>query len=224
MARLRIIGLTLLALAVPTVAFGGEEAPSGPQSLSVSASLGSCGLANAAIVCQIDASWNALEGADYYTVSVTRPDGSVLDLGQAAGTSRTLFVSYVGSGSYSVQVAAWGTPPGEDEPEVLARENALSAGDGRRDRAVASEPEGSGPAGEGRSTDASTASGAPEGDDEVVATPTVELPECAEEPEDEGEPTAEEVTEAAGAAAAAENLAADVAAEGLADDVPALCP
>ena len=35
MARARVAGLTLLALAVPTFAFGGEQAPSGPANLSV---------------------------------------------------------------------------------------------------------------------------------------------------------------------------------------------
>ena len=126
-ARARVIGLTLLALAVPTFAFGGEQAPSGPANLSVSASLQGCGLANAQVTCRIDASWNALEGAEYYTVSVARPDGVVLDLGQTAGTSRAIFVPYVGPGNYSVQVAAWGTPPGQDEPKIVARDRSFSS-------------------------------------------------------------------------------------------------
>ena len=225
MARFRILGLTLLALAVPTFAFGGEEAPSGPQALSVSASLGGCGLANSAIVCQINVSWDALEGADYYTVSVTRPDGSVLDLGQGGGAGRTLFVPYVGSGSYSVQVAAWGTPPGEDEPEVLAHEQALSTdSDDRRAGAVASEPGGSGPAGEGRDTNETAVSGTPEDGAEVTEPPVLEPPACAEAPEEEAEPATEELGEAEAATATAEALAADVAAEGVAEDVPTDCP
>ena len=115
MRRMRIIGLALLALGPsPPSRSAASRHPPG-RSLSVSASLDGCGLANAAIVCQIDASWSALEGADYYTVSVTRADGSVVDVGEAAGTSRSIFVPYVGPGTYSVQVSAWGTPPGEDE-------------------------------------------------------------------------------------------------------------
>jgi hypothetical protein len=147
MRRVRIIGLSLLALGVPAFAFGGEEPPSVGE-LSVSASLGGCGLASDAIVCQIDASWNDLEGAEYYTVSVTRADGSVVDLGESAGSSRSIFVPYVGPGTYSVQIAAWGTPPGAEEPQVLAREKSLStAGDrqvdavGRSDGASRRAPE-----------------------------------------------------------------------------------
>lgn len=120
--RARIACLTLLALAVPPFALGGGQGSPQAAALSVSASLGGCGLADAAIVCRIDASWTAIEGTDYYTVSVTRPDGSVVDLGQNTGTGRALYVSYVGPGRYAVQVAAWGTPPGEEEHEVLDRD------------------------------------------------------------------------------------------------------
>ena len=131
MARARVIGLTLLALTVPTFAFGGEEAQPGPATLTVGASLKGCGVANAQVTCQIEASWNQLEGAEHYTVSVARPDGVVLDLGQSAGTSRSIFVPYVGRGNYSVQVVAWGTPPGENEAQVLDRERSSSTDRGK---------------------------------------------------------------------------------------------
>jgi hypothetical protein len=152
MRRLRVTGLALLALAVPPFALGGEEPPSGPVELSVSASLGGCGVVNAAIVCQIDAGWTPLEGADYYTVSVTRPDGSVVDAGEAAGAGRSVFVPYVGPGTYAVEVAAWGTPPGEDDAEVLVREKTLStsAAVGRGD--VTQEPGEPAEAEDGRDT------------------------------------------------------------------------
>ena len=124
--RLRVIGLTVLALAAPAFALGGEAPSSGAQTLSVTAALNGCGLAGTTIACQIDAGWNALEDADYYTVSVTRPDGSVVEAGQSNGTSHAIVVPYVGPGVYSVQVAAWGTPPGKDEPEVLGQGEAGS--------------------------------------------------------------------------------------------------
>ena len=203
MRRMRIIGLSLLALGVPAFAFGGEQAPSG-GSLSVSASLGGCGLANAAIVCQIDASWSAFEGADYYTVSVTRADGSVVDVGQGAGTSRSIFVPYVGPGTYSVQVSAWGTPPGEGEPEVLAREKSLSTdaegADGGGDD-VSTDPAGSPPPGEESDTGEVVEEPTDE-DDPGTEPPVVEPPVCEEEPPEEpvepdpdaaGEPAAETV-------------------------------
>ena len=201
MRRMRIIALSLLALGVPAFAFGGEQPPPG-GSLSVSASLGGCGLANAAIVCRIDASWSAFEGADYYTVSVTRADGSVVDVGQGAGTSRSIFVPYVGPGTYSVQVSAWGTPPGENEPEVLAREKSLSTADaeGGGDE-VSTDPAGVAPPGDGRDTGEVVEDPTGE-DDPAIEPPVVEPPVCEEEPPEEpvepdaeaaGEPAAETV-------------------------------
>ncbi len=203
MRRMRIIALSLLALGVPAFAFGGEQPPPG-GSLSVSASLGGCGLANAAIVCRIDASWSAFEGADYYTVSVTRADGSVVDVGEGAGTSRSIFVPYVGPGTYSVQVSAWGTPPGEDDPEVLAREKSLSthaegaeAGNGE----VSTDPDGIASPGDGPDTDEVVEEPTDE-DDPATEPPVVEPPVCEEEPPEEpvepdpeaaGEPAAETV-------------------------------
>lgn len=186
MRRMRIIALSLLALGVPAFAFGGEQAPSG-GSLSVSASLGGCGLANAAIVCRIDASWSAFEGADYYAVSVTRADGSVVDVGQGAGTSRSIFVPYVGPGTYSVQVSAWGTPPGEEEPEVLAREKSMSTADAEGGGAggeVSTDPAGIAPPGEGRDTGEVVEEPTGE-EDPATEPPVVEPPVCEEEPPEE---------------------------------------
>jgi hypothetical protein len=182
MRRVRVTGLALLALAVPPFALGGEEPPSGPVDLSVSASLAGCGLVDATIVCQIDAGWTPVEGAEHYTVSVTRPDGSVVDSGEAAGAGRSLFVPYVGPGTYAVEVAAWGTPPGEDDPEVLVREKTLStsAAVGRGD--VTREPDEPREAGDSRDTAEPGAV-----TDEPGSGPdsgAVDPPAC-EEPEDE---------------------------------------
>jgi hypothetical protein len=193
MRRLHVVGLTMLALCVPPFAFGGEEAPAGPQSLQVSASLGGCGLAEAAIVCTIEASWNAIEGADSYAVSVTRPDGSVLDVGEGAGTGRTVFVPYVGPGNYSIQVTAWGTPPGDDDAEVLARDRATSTDAAQRSagRDVASRPDGRAPNGDGRPA-AGGDSGATAEQPVAGEEPALAPPECAAEDEPE-DGTAEDV-------------------------------
>ena len=187
----RVMALTLLALAVPTFAFGGEEEAPGPAALSVSASLSGCGLANAAIVCQVDASWGGVEGAEHYTVSVTRADGSVMDLGETTGTSRSIFVPYVGPGTYSVQVAAWGTPPGEEEPTILARDTVASSDEAQRSpsRGAAPEPDASRPPGEGRTTE-TPVEGTSLGQDPVVDPPVEEPPVC-EEPDPEPEPGTE---------------------------------
>jgi hypothetical protein len=223
MHRLRVVLLALLVLVVPTFALGGEEDPSGPATLSVNAALEGCGLANATIVCQIDAGWTALEEADYYTVSVTRADGSVIDLGQTEGTSRSIFVPYVGAGTYSVQVAAWGTPAGDEDPEMLAREEAKSTGKVTRNAATTADPSGTGPAGDGRDTlEASEPADDPGAVDEP---PVVEGPTCDETPEDEEDAedassTGRAVAETAGA----ETAPADEEAESDQPDSEPSCP
>ena len=127
--RRRIFGLALVGLAVPfpALALDGGGAPSSggaPASLTVSASLDGCGLAGNQILCKINAGWNALEGADNYTVSVTSANGSVVNYGETSGQGSSVWVPYVGPGTYSVNVTAWGTPPDEEEDgsaEVIAR-------------------------------------------------------------------------------------------------------
>lgn len=117
----RRASLALLALLVPLPALalpGGGE-PAGPTPIAISASLSGCGLVKQTIVCEINASWDAVEGADYYSVSVSGPSGSVSDHGQTGGLGATLAVPYAGSGAYAVRVAAWGTRPGQTEPELL---------------------------------------------------------------------------------------------------------
>jgi hypothetical protein len=128
MRRRRIMTLALIALVVPFPALaldGGEgDTSSSPASLNVTASLAGCGLAGSQIMCQINAGWNSLEGAENYSVSVIGADGSVMDVGSVTGQGTSVSVPYTGSGTYTVQVTAWGTPPGEEEdgtPEVIAR-------------------------------------------------------------------------------------------------------
>jgi hypothetical protein len=224
MRRRRIAGLALLALAVPPFALGGEEPPSGPAELSVSASLAGCGLVETAIVCQIDTGWSALEGADHYTVSVTRPDGSVVDAGEVAGTGRSVFVPYVGPGNYAVEVAAWGTPPGDDDPEVLVREKTLSTSSDNAG-AVTQHPGEPGLSGDGRETaDAGAVTDEPGTDPDPAEPPACNEPD--EEPLEEPRP------EAAGEAAAATSAAgesADGEGEGEDEDTdepeaPPVCP
>jgi len=133
--RNRILGLALIALAAPIPAIaleGGGAEGTGSPGLTVTASLDSCGLAGSQIMCKIDAGWNTLEGAETYSVSVTSADGSVVDMGETTGQGTSVWVPYAGSGSYSVQVTAWGTPPGEEDegkPEVIARSTSMEGGE-----------------------------------------------------------------------------------------------
>jgi hypothetical protein len=118
----RPVLLALLALAapLPALAVSGDDAPAGPTDLAVSTSLGSCGITDSQMVCQLNVSYNALENATSYTASVTRADGSVVDYGSVPAGGTSLWVPYVGAGSYSVTVTAYGSPeePGEPKEEI----------------------------------------------------------------------------------------------------------
>ena len=110
--------LTLLALAAPLPAMAlnsdGSEpvtATPAPAALSVSTSLDSCGIVNAQVVCKLNVSFNPVEGADTYSATVTRADGSVVDYGGVGIGGASLWVPYVGPGGYSVRISAYGTPP-----------------------------------------------------------------------------------------------------------------
>jgi hypothetical protein len=121
--RRRALLYAALALIVPlpALALTGDEEAGGEGSLAVSASLDSCGTAADTIVCKIDATWNQIPGATRYTASVTRADGTVVDFGDVGAGSGSFWVPYVGNGAYTVTVSAYGTPPGEEREEVVAR-------------------------------------------------------------------------------------------------------
>jgi hypothetical protein len=123
--------LAALALVAPLPAFaiaqnGGEKAPA---ALSVSVSLDSCGLVGTQLVCKLDASYGDVSGATSYTAAVTRADGSVVDYGEVGTGGTSLWVPYVGSGTYSVEIAAYGDPvrPG-GEPKLLSRDYSSAEG------------------------------------------------------------------------------------------------
>ncbi|MDQ3572804.1 MAG: hypothetical protein M3383_08100 [Actinomycetota bacterium] len=105
------------------------ESAAATTGLTVSAALDLCGVADSAILCKIDASWSGIEHADTYMISVTRPDGSVIDFGSTGAAMTPLWVPYAGPGSYTITVEAWGTPPqaAHAEPELIARARATSA-------------------------------------------------------------------------------------------------
>jgi hypothetical protein len=233
MPRMRTILLATLALAVPIPALaltGGGGAPA-QASISVSASLGGCGLAGERIVCRIDASWSEVEHADYYTVSVTRPDGGVVDQGQSPGTGTSVWVEYAGAGTYGVTVTAWGTPPGASEPHVIAREKAESVDSKISARARTREVNDSVAPGEEAAEPAVAEPGAEPGTGPAPAPgePAAEPP-CGEEPsEPEPDPAsagAAATTEAASAesATADPRIAEAETATEPAEDEPERCP
>jgi hypothetical protein len=122
-----------LALAVPLPAYAlssGDAPESAPAALSVSVLLDRCGLLETEIVCKLDVSYGEIAGATSYTASVTRADGSVVDYGEVGGGDTSLWVPYVGAGTYSVEIAAYGDPPQPGgRPDLLSRD--LSTAQGR---------------------------------------------------------------------------------------------
>lgn len=126
--RTMLYAALALAIPLPALALTGE----GESGLSVEASLGGCGVNGPRIVCEINASFGSIEGADYYTASVTAPDGSVTDFGQVAGAGgggTSLWVPYVGNGTYSVTVTAWGDEERTGDPEVIDKDRAGATGE-----------------------------------------------------------------------------------------------
>lgn len=129
--RRRALWLTLAALAAPLPAFalsgedGSGQVEAGPAALSVSTSLGSCGVIGDGLACQLNVSFNTLPNATSYTATVTSADGSVIDYGSVAPAGTSIWAPYVGAGNYSVRITAYGTPidPTEDSdgsPDVVA--------------------------------------------------------------------------------------------------------
>src|SRR5204863_1037607 len=98
-----------------------------PGSLDASASLDGCGLFEQQIVCKVDVGFNQIAGADRYAASVTAPDGSVADYGDVGAGGAGLWVPYVGDGTYTVTVQAWGKPPSPDkQPKLLSADKAAA--------------------------------------------------------------------------------------------------
>jgi hypothetical protein len=206
--RRRTLGLALLALLAPLPAFAISELTPSSESqvaqLSVSASLESCGLHETQLVCTLGVSFEAIPEATGYTASVTRADGSVIDAGSVSPGGSSLYVPYVGSGTYSVRVTAYGEPAPVEEtgdevkPEVIATDAAATeAGDEGRDddreleagtgATVESE---TGPRGElpgGPANPAGETETAPECSDTAAAAGT-ELPPLPEPPPEDLDP------------------------------------
>jgi hypothetical protein len=130
MRRKRLVLLAALALAVPVPAFAlgiGDSGPGG--SLDAQASLDSCGLFENQIVCKIDASYNDVAGATSYTASISAPNGAVSDYGTVGAGGTSFWVPYVGNGTYTVEIQAWGTPPSAGKKPPLVAQDEAGAGD-----------------------------------------------------------------------------------------------
>lgn len=134
--RRRTLLLALLAVAVPLPALAASDQGLNPvaeaTTLSVSTSLDSCGLVGDQIVCQLSVSYNSIPGATSYSATVTRADGSVVDYGGVGAGGTSLWVPYVGSGTYSVRITAYGEPLEPDgEKPVISTEISGAKADGK---------------------------------------------------------------------------------------------
>lgn len=127
---LAVAAALVVLAAAPLRAFG--VIGQGTAGLVVSASLGGCGVASGdgGVACRIDVGYGGVAGADRYTASATLPDGSVQDFGTLGGAGNSsVYVPYVGAGTYTVTVSAWGPPvaPGKDA-KLIEREGAPAEG------------------------------------------------------------------------------------------------
>lgn len=109
--RWTTLGLAALALALALPAGTPAKAAAEqavPVSLSVAASLSSCEVSDFQVRCEFTVSYEPIPGASSYTARVTSPDGSVADLGSVSATGTTFALPYVGDGTYSFRVSAYG--------------------------------------------------------------------------------------------------------------------
>jgi hypothetical protein len=212
MLRRRVLLYAGLALAVPLPAFA-LDAGSGPASLSVQASLAQCGIASSSVVCEVSTTFNRLPEADYYTASVTAPNGNVQDFGTVAeggGAGRAsagLWVAYAGSGDYTVTVSAWGQPD-RGQPQVIEVDEVETNADPERRPGEADVREADErPTARDETPDEKAVSPGGEGtqDADRTAPDTPEAPDC--------DPEASPVAIDSGEASAAEGEAGGAAAE-----------
>jgi hypothetical protein len=216
MNRKRALLYAALALAVPLPALA-LPGGSGAADLGVEASLGGCGLSGGAIACRIDASFNRVPDAEYYTASVTAANGSVTDLGTVSGgggsgaASIGAWVPYVGNGTYTVTVSAWGYDE-RGRPKVVESDDSGAGGEKNRRRTGKAEAV---PAPE-KPVEPPPAPPEPEA---PPAAPEEPLPECPDEPEP-AEPEETTTVPEAGAPAPGEPLPTEPDTE---DPVPDPC-
>jgi hypothetical protein len=78
-----------------------------PTAIAVDASLGDCKPGGGGILCRIDASFSGVGGADYYTATVTGPDGAAQELGEIPAGSASVWARYSRDGTYTITISAW---------------------------------------------------------------------------------------------------------------------
>lgn len=232
-----LAALALAAPAVPAFALPGEDGRGG--GLAVSAQLRGCGDAGSGVVCEVDVSHGTVSGASRYEATVTGPDGSVTALGEVGPGGARVWVPYVGNGTYSVEVAAYGdADESKGERRVLESERASTGGgqgqaaDGEEEQEEAAD-KGSDPGGADGGAEERSAGpkgggpeAAPEQEDRGLSTDCEPAPVDAERtaPTGAGEATAADPTSAPDAGADPGSTAPDAGAEQPAEDADPTTP
>ena len=101
-------GLALaLALGVTAIAVPVHAGSASGGGIHVDASLGGCKPGDGGSVCNINATFTSVSGADYYTASVTGPHGATQSFGTVATGSASVWPRYSGNGAYTITITAW---------------------------------------------------------------------------------------------------------------------
>ena len=194
MARRRLALYVLLALCLPLPAHALTRGSEEPAALAVEATLDHCGLLDTQVVCIIDVAYSTLPEATGYKASVTRADGSVVDYGDVPAGGTSLWVAYAGSGTYSVQISAYGEPstPGGRPPLLDEDESGTGAGRVEADVDPAEnrdrrDPRGTARSDQGDGTGETQAPSCEQPDSEEEQVDDSASEDEAAEPEEEGE-------------------------------------
>jgi hypothetical protein len=115
--------VSALAAALGAIVLGGPMlAEAGPAMAPRAWPMG-CRAVHEQVQCSIAVSFNPVEGASYYTATLTTPGGASIPYGQVGTGSASLSFAYAGDGAYTVGVQAWGVSE-TGEPVEQASENA----------------------------------------------------------------------------------------------------
>ena len=106
-ARRRHLGAALLASLVAGTLWLSPGLGGAQGGMRVSASLVGCGQDGDRVSCDLAVSFDQVADADRYTASVTKPDGTVQELGIVVPGSTTLRVGHSGNGRYVITIWAW---------------------------------------------------------------------------------------------------------------------
>jgi hypothetical protein len=96
--------VAVVAIAIAIAVLAGTASGGG---IRVDASLSGCKPSGGGAVCNIRAAFTGVAGAEYYTASVTRPDGATQGFGRVPAGGASVWPRYTGDGTYTITITAW---------------------------------------------------------------------------------------------------------------------